>query len=349
MRMVSWISVCLLSFSIGFCEEEVPKTADPNASEMTRKIVSYFHELTQRSEKKLLSGQFLGWYPNVTMQPVEEIFQTSGKHVAIIGIDYYETILDAATLTEPVKEKPPRWRELNPLIKEYWKAGGLTTLSIHMTNPWTGGKAWDEPGRWEDLDDPQTPAGKAYRQQWKMIADGLEDLQKEGVVILFRPFHELDYAFWWRGLPPERIQKLWREMFHYLTQERQLHNLVWVYNGGRLRYPGNAYVDLNSSDYYAKTPTVAKAQYEALLSTGKPFAIGEFGPPGAWNDNTSPRNYDYSKFAEETLRAGSGIVYFLAWRDSWGMHRNPGVKELLNDPRVVNREDLQKELFSKEK
>lgn len=322
--------------------------ADRDASASTRLVLDYIVALTRRTDKKLMSGQFLGWYPDVNLAAAEKIHEQSGKWPAIIGVDYYETKLDVAKRTEPELHKPPRWRNINRLIKDYWAKGGLSTVSVHMTNPATGGKAWDITKKpTPDWLDPSTEIGKAYLGQIDQIADGLEDLQKSGVVVLYRPFHEWDWAFWWRKLEPDLARKMWQHMFRHLVVNRKLHNIIWVYNGSMNRYPGNEFVDLNSYDYYTKDPAVAAAKYKEMRGTGKPFALGEFGPPGAYDDSITPRNYDYAPFAKKVLNVAPDTVYFLAWRDAWGLHRNPGTRELMNDPLVLNRDDLASELFSK--
>ena len=323
--------------------------ADKNASSSVRTILHYMTELSKRKEKKLMTGQFLGWHPDLTMEAAEAIQEQSGEWVAIIGVDYYETKLTDAKRTEPEFWKPPRWKEINPLLKAYWSEGGLTTISVHMTNPYTGEKAWDTSKRGSDeLFDSETQAGKAYLNQINGIADGIEDLQQAGVVVLYRPFHEWDGGwFWWGGLEAELAQKLWQHMFHHFTETRGLHNIIWVYNGGMQRYPGDAYVDINSCDYYDDYEKRLPRDYEEMRSTGKLFAVAEFGPSGDAFDPDTPRNYDYSPFAKKTINAGPGIVYFLAWRDAWGLHRNPGTTALMNDPLVINRDDLAQELFPK--
>ncbi len=294
-----------------------------------------------------MTGQFLGWYPHLSMEAAEAIHEQSGEWVAIIGVDYYETKLTDAKVTEPEFGKPARWTHINPLIKEYWSKGGLATISVHMTNPYTGGKAWDTSRKaLPDLFDPHTEAGTAYLNQLDGIADGIDDLQNEGIVVLYRPFHEWDGDwFWWGGLDADIARRLWAHMFHHFTITRGLHNIIWVYNGLMKRYPGNAYSDMNSGDYYSDYTKRVSADYREMSPTGKPFAVGEFGPPGNTSDPDAPRNYDYSAFAKETIKAASGTVYFLAWRDAWGLHRNPGTKELMKDPLVVNRDDLAIELL----
>ena len=324
--------------------------ADKNASEDVRAILEFVTHLSRRSEKKLMTGQFLGWHPHVTMKAAEEVHQQSGQWVAVIGVDYYETKLTDAKLTDPEFWKPPRWQENNPLIKDYWSKSGLATISVHMTNPYTGGKAWDTRKRASaDLLDPTSEAGRAYLEQLDGIADGIEDLQKEGVVVLYRPFHEWanHSAFWWCKLEPELARKLWRHMFHHFTVNRGLHNIIWVYNGTMKRYPGDGFVDINSVDCYRNYGERLPRAYNNMKAAGKPFAVGEFGPPGPSLDPDTPRNYDYAPFAKMTIDAAPRTVFFLAWRDAWGLHRNYGTTELMNDPLVVNRDDLAAELFPK--
>ncbi len=167
-------------------------------------------------------------------------------------------------------------------------------------------------------------------------------------MVLYRPFHEWHGKwFWWGGLAADVARQFWENMFGYFTGPRGLHNIIWVYNGSMKRYPGGPYVDINSRDYYRNYAGDLARHYREMTSAGKAFAVGEFGPPGHSLDPDTPRNYDYSTFAKTTIRAAPGTVYFLAWRDAWGLHRNPGTKHLMKDPLVVNRDDLAGELFPK--
>jgi mannan endo-1,4-beta-mannosidase len=59
-------------------------------------------------------------------------------------------------------------------------------------------------------------------------------------------------------------------MFYYLTNTKQLHNLLWVYSPDQSRsepskyYPGDAYVDIVSLDVYTDNPvsTISDIQLE---------------------------------------------------------------------------------------
>jgi len=322
----------------------VPEAVDRQALPVTRALLAALRELPAKREAKLLSGQFMGWYPLVSLATANEIFLQTSNWVAVAGFDYYETFVNTPK-TKPDLFKPPRWRMVNELAKTYGAMGGLVTLSCHMTNPWDGGLAWSKAGRFEDLLDETTPAHARYMEQVDEVARGLADLQDAGVPVLFRPFHEMTGAFWWGARDPVAFRKVWRNLFDYYTNEKGLHNLVWVWSPlvspkAMDYYPGNAYVDVTGLDIYAPGVAAAAGVYAELVKTGKPFAVTEFGPPGNSLDNTSPRNYDYGPFAQQCAQHLPRAVYFLAWRDAWGLHRNLNARRLLDDPLVLNRGGL---------
>ena len=322
----------------------VAEVVDRQASPMVKALLAALRELPAKKEGKLLSGQFMGWYPVVSLASANEIFQQTSNQVAIAGFDYYETHVNTPK-TLPALFKPPRWRMVNELAKEHHRMGGLVTLSCHMTNPWNGGLAWGKADRMEDLLDPRTAAYARYMEQVDEIARGLADLQDAGVPVLFRPFHEMQGGWFWWGAHPVALRKLWRNLFNYYTHEKGLHNLLWVWSPNvSLKaldcYPGNAYVDMTGLDIYANTLDGARPVYEELMKTGKPFAVTEFGPQGNGFDNTSPRNFDYGTFAQQLAQYLPDAVYFLAWRDAWGLHRNLNARQLLDDPQVLNRGEL---------
>ncbi len=317
---------------------------DRQASPLVKALLAALRELPAKKEGKLLSGQFMGWYPVASLATANEIFQQTSNWVAVAGFDYYETFVNTPK-TLPEVFKPPRWRLINEFAKAYWQVGGLVTISCHMTNPWDGGLAWSKTGRLEDLLDPNTPAYARYMEQVDEIARGLSDLQDAGVPVLFRPFHEMTGAFWWGSRNPVTFRKVWRNLFDHFTKEKGLHNLLWVWSPlvsprAMEYYPGNAYVDLTGLDIYAASVATATNTYTELKKTGKPFAVTEFGPPGNSLDNTSPRNYDYGPFAQQIAEHLPDTVFFLAWRDAWGLHRNLNARQLLDDLRVLNRGEL---------
>ncbi|MDA3926165.1 MAG: glycosyl hydrolase [Kiritimatiellae bacterium] len=325
-------------------EPALGEAADVQSLPVTRAVLAALRELPSKKEKRLLSGQFMGWYPSASLAPANLLHQQTSNWVAVAGFDYYETFLNC-TDTKPDLYKPPRWQNINELAKAYWEIGGLVTISCHMSNPWDGGKAWSKKGRFEDLLDKNTPAYARYMEQIDEVARGLADLQDAGVVVIFRPFHEMTSPFWWGGRDPETFKRVWQRLFVYYTRDKGLHNLIWAWSPlvskkAMSYYPGNAYVDMTGLDIYADGVKGAKGVYAELIKTGKPFAITEFGPPGNAHDNTSSRNYDYGPFAKHIKKHMPETVFFLAWRDAWGLLANLNAGQLLNDPMIANKGEL---------
>jgi mannan endo-1,4-beta-mannosidase len=176
------------------------------------------------------------------------------------------------------------------------------------------------------------------------IAAGLQELRDAGVVVLWRPFHEMNGGwFWWGAQKPGVFIRLWREMFDYFTHEKKLNNLLWVYgpnHGGKTvdYYPGDSYVDLVGVDAYGDTvdPEHFKGTAE-LRRLPKPFGFSEFGPHGPVHP---PGNYDYLRFINGVEKNFPETVFFMAWSVNWGLTTNKSVTELLHHPWMVNRADL---------
>jgi len=85
------------------------------------------------------------------------------------------------------------------------------------------------------------------------IAAELKRLDRAGVPVLWRPLHEAAGGwFWWGARGPEPYLKLWNLLFDRLTNYHGLTNLIWVWNGEHPDwYPGDATVDIVSTDIYA--------------------------------------------------------------------------------------------------
>ena len=103
-----------------------------------------------------------------------------------------------------------------------------------------------------------------YKLWLDKIADYLVNLRgKDGqqVPILFRPYHELTGGWFWWGkgnATPEDFKTVWQFTIDYLRNEKEVHNLIIVYNTSDFQtkdefmefYPGDEYVDMISFDMY---------------------------------------------------------------------------------------------------
>jgi mannan endo-1,4-beta-mannosidase len=320
--------------------------ANPSASQDARRLLHYLANLPGREEDRLISGQQLSGGVNAALgyaKFVKPLYQDTGEWVALVGADYG----NGCTLADISGE--------NQVLIDHWNRGGLVTIHMSANNPWTGGDQHDLSHR--DLVELIDPGSDVY-PQWMahldLLADGLTELRDAGVVVLWRPFHEMTFngTFWWdigaHSRDPEPFRNMWRHMFNYFTYERGLNNLLWVYstansdnyNSVDVAYPGDDYVDIVGIDVYSDEIEIRGDGYDKLLATGKPFALTEFGP------RTRDGSYDNSILINKIKERYPQTTYFLTW-SSWSDNAvaivdNHNASAIMNDHWVVTRDDLGK-------
>ena len=325
-------------FLSGCRTPHAPANAQANAG--TRALLGYFQGLESHPEKRLLSGQFSGFGDRASVALMNQIHDRTGQWPAILGVDYAGR--------GGISVKAP-----NQAAIEYWNAGGLVTVSAHLYNPVRATNNAFGGLRDKDVDlnillNPDTDAHARWMHELDQVAAGLQDLQANGVVVLWRPFHEMNGNwFWWDGKDPATFRKLWRQMFDYFTKIKGLNNLLWVYapNHGTntaIYYPGNRYVDLVGLDAYTDdVDTNHILGYAEVARLPKPFGFTEFGPHGPSNP---PGDYDYLRFLDGVQKDFPRAVFFMSWNAKWSLAANSNVAEMLNRPIMVNRGDLPKGL-----
>lgn len=312
-------------------------TADPQSLPEVRQLLAYFYSLPAKPDRRLVTGQFIGHGDYQSFKEIEEIQKRSGQWVAMISNDYG---LAHATSIKG-----------NPTAIAYWKSGGLVMVSHHALNPRTMGfgSVTNRNLTVEDVLNPDTQAGKNWLADMREVADGLLELQKSGVVVLWRPFHEMNKDFfWWGARDVEWFKRLWRRQFELFTRTYGLHNLLWVYSpyqasNAATYYPGDDVVDLVGMDAYETD--LGKIQgYEAMTALGKPFGFTEFGPAGALiplipvpiiNKDT-----DYVKQLDFIKARFPKAVFLHAWAGGWGFQKQKNMELFMNDPWLVNRDQL---------
>lgn len=333
------LALLLLSAARVALAADAQEPANPNANTQARAILKYFQTLAakaeqQPSEKHLLSGQFANYGDWASVALMDRIHEKSGHYPALLGVDYAGR--GGINVVEP-----------NKVAIDYWRHGSLVTLSTHLYDP----ENLAESGGLRDRDvdlakllDENSESHRRWLKELDRVAEGLEQLKKAGVVVLWRPFHEMNGDwFWWNGKDPETFIKLWRQMFDYFTTTKQLNNLLWVYspNHGKKTtdyYPGDRYVDIVGLDAYTDfvDPDHIKG-YDEVSRLPKPFGFTEFGPHGA---SDPPGDYDYTRLADGIQKNFPRAVFFMCWNDGWSMAKNNNTKELLDRPEIINREDL---------
>jgi mannan endo-1,4-beta-mannosidase len=323
----------LCSTSILRAAEVTP--VNPQTTAKARAILQYIADLEPRAEKRMLSGQFTDFGANGNLSILERVQQATGEWPAIAGFDYVDFPNGGLTTKVP-----------NESAISYWRAGGLITVGVHLYNPANpkGGGLRDKGVNLNDLLEPATATHTRWMSELDQLAEGLQQLKDAGVVVIWRPFHEMNGDwFWWGGKPPADFVKVWRHMFDYFTKTKRLDNLLWAYGPNHRAnaadyYPGDEYADLVGFDAYTDhvDPQHIKG-YEALARIRKPFGFGEFGPHGAQNP---PGDYDYRRFIAGVVKHFPRSTYFMSWNAKWSLASNRHVQELLNHPWIVNRDDL---------
>jgi mannan endo-1,4-beta-mannosidase len=315
--------------------------ANPAASEKARAVLGYLTNLPTKGEKRILSGQFTDYGPGAKLALCEEAYRQTGHWPAMIGLDYANYTQGRHRLHTAT---------VNEVAIDYARHGGLVTISVHLPNPANpdGGGLRDKGGDLDTLLALDHPNHARWMAQLDQMAEGLGELQKAGVVVLWRPFHEMNGNwFWWGGKDPAAFQRLWRQMFDYYTNEKKLDNLLWVYapNHGvktAAYYPGDRFVDVVGLDAYTDFIDPAHIKgYTELAAIPKPFGFTEFGPHGASNP---PGDYDYPRLLAGIDEHFPRASFFLAWHGKWALSRNRNAKTLLENPEVINRDTLPKEL-----
>lgn len=334
--------------------------ANPNALPAARNILAFLYSLPERSESRVISGQF-GAYGTGTGRHTAEnqlrrIYDQSGYWPAMTGMDYARwDLLRENDYTEP-----------NEFLIEQWELGSLVNISWHAPNPWTGGPSndWQNPETANPYDTRDvmaliTPGSRVHTQWMRMlddVASGLQQLQDAGVIVIWRPLHEMNMGWaWWHRQPQESFIALWRHMFNYFTYEKELNNLLWAYTPGMNGsewdvstihyYPGRDYVDIVGLDKYMgvreeRLQLNRWNEYNDLLTLGQPIGLFEFGPLPATGQGWNEIRYDYSNLIRDIRELYPEIIAFQAWEYVWQIGNHYNAIGLFSDPWVISRGEL---------
>lgn len=268
--------------------------------------------------KQTITGQAdLTWRDATDM--AQRVHADTGKYPALMGYDfmnYYDaTEADGRHQTE----EAIAWS----------RKGGLVSFHWH----WRMGN-----GKFYTKETPYTAPMEDYReidQAIDRIAVELKRLQDADVPVLWRPLHEAAGGWFWWGRSREAYLKLWRHMYDRLTNQHQLRNLIWVWNGqDPAWYPGDDVVDISGYDIYDHTYDAA---YRKLQQHAKPIALTETG------------------HIPDPAADGYRWLWFMVWNDGageagvtspdnfWtGEYHNTSAhkRKVYNDPRVITLDKL---------
>ncbi|CAN5695314.1 hypothetical protein BH10BAC2_BH10BAC2_14350 [soil metagenome] len=340
-KSIQTIAVIILLMG---CLQTVAQQPIPKLTDRSKKgLLAYFQTIVKNNQ--VIVGQQCSETPDAGLEyktQFNRLYDSCGKYPALIGLEYgYFVNVDLP--------------KANEVAIDHWKKRGLVTISWHADNPFTDGYdvRWNPINHKDSIDVKMllkaAPASKEksnYRNELNKVADALKQLKQAGVMLLWRPFHEMNGAWFWWGpndsKAPTNIedyQALWKDMYETFTKEFGLDNLIWVYSPftpeGNVMpsvtafYPGDKYVDIVAVDVYPKAPQFN--DYNDLKKLGKPVTNGEIGPA----------NESFGIFDElELLKTLKGKApYFLQW-SSWtgakvNIVDNLNYKEMMNDSAAI--------------
>lgn len=364
--------------------------SDPNLIDAGKQLLHYLAMLSCGESPGVIAGQNVG-HGNQINDPsnimgydhnVGRLEDRDGYTPAVLGLDYeHDKIFTLEELTQA-----------NAALIEHAQKGGVITINWAPLSPWVNDASdlANNPGSWLDTRTPRhNPNGTAdfvdlwallepqseMRAVWltklDQIATALSQLQAAGVPVLWRPMQEMNGAhFWWGIATPmddaTAYTSLWRDMHNYFTNEKQLHNLLWVYSPGPSvyladenltrdgfwGYPGDDYVDVIAPTAYDAQLTVQ--DYSLFSDYPKPLAMAEYGP-ALWGPDYSeyvledPLTFDATRYATRLLNDYPRIAYWVSWHSYYvdpplmvrlSLADSNNTRQLFENPEVISLDNI---------
>lgn len=314
-------------------------------------VLNYLYSI---SGTKTISGQHNREPNSNPVSWTNWIYNVTGKYPGLWGGDFLYLHDDVNNRWTMIKE-----------AKEQWNKGSLVTLMWHVCPPtitqtfcdWDNGIRSDlTDAQWDELLTDGTPLNSKWKDRIDEIVPYLQYLQCNGVEVLWRPLHEMNDESekypgdphpgwcWWCGRRGENgSRKLYQITYNYMTYEKGLTNLIWVWNVKDITptttiltatlvyssyYPRDEdvdYVDVVSMDPWNYGFTAENYSATLIIANGKPIAIGET------EELPLP----------DVLAAQPSWTWFLGWAEEVTKSNTiTEIRAVYNDPRVVNRGDI---------
>jgi mannan endo-1,4-beta-mannosidase len=367
-RSGAFVLSTLLVVALGYLlASQVPVEAQEpvnrNSSAKTREVLRWLYEAPNRPDKRVISGQTLHVfntgafytdgvrvYWNGSLNPdrynrIQEIHDRFGYWVGIAGAEYTDWTNNYIMS-----------KELNPILIEHSRKGGIVSLHFHPVSPVDG--KYYEAGVTADLLLNPGPVHDRWMKVLYDAAAGLRELRDNDVVVLWRPMHARNAGWWWGAPNMSRgdYSRIWAHMVDYFSNAWGLDNILYfqswyfaspgVYpydlSPSSTLYAGDRNVDIVGIDHTEDPRADYAAEYNNLLSLGKPFGISE-GSDGDWSGSG---NYDMRRVIAHIKQRWPRCAFFIQFdndhvgpdpdRIRWDIAGNLFGAELLADPWVVN-------------
>jgi mannan endo-1,4-beta-mannosidase len=307
---------------------EAQEPVNRNSSAKTREILRWLYEAPNRPDKRVISGQTLHVFKtgsfykdgvrerwNGSLNPdrynrIQEIHDRFGYWVGIAGAEYTDWTNNYIMS-----------KELNPILIEHSRKGGIVSLHFHPVSPVDG--KYYEPGVTADLLLNPGPVHDRWMKVLYDAAAGLRELRDNDVVVLWRPMHARNAGWRWGAPNMSRADysRIWAHMVDYFSNAWGLDNILYfqswyfaspgVYpfdlSPSSTLYAGDSNVDIVGVDHTEDPRADYAVEYNNLLSLGKPFGISE-GSDGDWSGSG---NYDMRRVIAHIKQRWPRCVFFI--------------------------------------
>src|SRR5262245_5966064 len=171
---------------------EAQEPVNRKSSAKTRQVLRWFYEAPNRPDKRVISGQTLHVFKTGSLNPdrydrIREIRDRFGYWVGIAAAEYTDWTSNYIMS-----------KELNPILIEHSRRGGIVSLHFHPASPVDGEHFG--PGVTADLLLDPGPIHDKWMKVLDDAAAGLRELRDNDVVVLWRPMHARNSEWWW-GAP----------------------------------------------------------------------------------------------------------------------------------------------------
>jgi len=240
--------------------------SDAKASTNAKKIYQY---LKDNYGKNIISGQYCD--EGIFGHEMAVIWKATKKFPAMVGLDMIEYSPSRVA-------NGSQGKSIDHAIQA-WEEGSLVTMCWHwnapkdyLTGQWYSGFYKEH----TNINLDKIMSGQDQKGYDLLISDmdaiakELTKLRDKDVPVLWRPLHEASGGwFWWGNCSADSYKKLYRLMYQKFTEEYELHNLIWVWNGQSADwFPGEDVVDILGIDIYPGEH-VYTSQYPKYIETAK--------------------------------------------------------------------------------
>lgn len=334
------------------------KPCHGNLTESARAVLTYLARLPSHATNRVIAGQHL---TDINLEWTNHIIGLHAETGYWPGLVSFAAEFGANAVLQ--------MNVVAPRALEVWTNGGLPLIKWQMANPWKG--SGTPPIGVEDIAEMLNSATALATNQfarsnylaWRdLMADSLASLRDAGVVVLFRPFSEMNGTWFWHGNKP-RSQwiALWRDLHSYYTSTRGLTNLLWVFepdssvhlvSGATASgtpidyyYPGDDVVDVVGHNFYDNDWVLPFDSDAIWRGHGKIFAV-----PQAGSDDIRDGSWDNLTYLNGVTNSIQRLAFFCAWNSfitSGGavtnvnaINDNQHPVELMTHPLVVTRDEV---------